>query len=116
MPAGADLYVVKNVLHNWNHANSVVILSRIREAIERTGADRAAQDRPRLLVVEPLIETDIDHIRVLFQMVVCEDGTRGRTDEVQRAQITDAGFEVAGTFRLATGHTVHECVLPEGAS
>ncbi|MCX4760224.1 acetylserotonin O-methyltransferase [Streptomyces sp. NBC_01275] len=117
VPAGADLYLVKNVLHNWNHDNSVVILSRIREAVERTGADRAPSDRPRLLVIEPLVETDVDWIRVLFQMVVCEDGTRGRTDDVQRAQITEAGFEVRSTFRLATGHTVHECVVgAEGAS
>ncbi|GAA4997853.1 methyltransferase [Streptomyces hyderabadensis] len=109
IPGGADLYTVKNVLHNWNHDNSVVILSRIREAMERTGAGRPADQRPRLLVVEPLIETDLDWMRVLFQMVVCEDGTRGRTDEVQRTQIAEAGLDVLDTIRLDTGHTAHVC-------
>ncbi len=107
--AGADLYTVKNVLHNWNHDNSVVILGRIREAMERTAADRPGGVRPRLLVIEPLIESGLDWMRVLFQMVVCEDGTRGRTDEVQRAQITEAGLDVLDTLRLSTGHTVHIC-------
>lgn len=97
------------MLHNWNREHSVVILGRIREAMERTGAGRPVDERPRLLVIEPLVETDVDWIRVLFQMVVCEDGTRGRTDEVQRAQITEAGLEVLDTLRLSTGHTVHIC-------
>ncbi|MFD5191257.1 methyltransferase [Streptomyces sp. NPDC058357] len=109
VPVDADLYTVKNVLHNWNREHSVVILGRIREAMERTGAGRPVDERPRLLVIEPLVETDVDWIRVLFQMVVCEDGTRGRTDEVQRAQITEAGLEVLDTLRLSTGHTVHIC-------
>lgn len=109
VPAHADLYTVKNVLHNWNHEHSVVILSRIREAMERTGADRSAGQGPRLLVIEPLIENDFDWMRVLFQMIVCEDGTRGRTDEVQRTQIAEAGLEVLDTLRLSTGHTAHIC-------
>ncbi|MGW4576995.1 methyltransferase [Streptomyces tendae] len=109
VPAGSDLYTVKNVLHNWNHEHSVVILGRIREAMERTDADRSAGGRARLLVIEPLIETDLDWMRVLFQMVVCEDGTRGRTDEVQRAQIAEAGLKVLDTLRLSTGHTAHIC-------
>ena len=46
VPAGADVYVLARVLHNWDDANAVALLRRVREAM--------APDS-RLLVLEHLL-------------------------------------------------------------
>ncbi|HEY7146930.1 MAG TPA: methyltransferase [Streptosporangiaceae bacterium] len=48
MPAGADVYVLSRVLHNWPDEQAAAVLARIRGAIAPGG---------RLLVFEELIET-----------------------------------------------------------
>ena len=47
MPAGADLYVLSRVLHNWPDDEAATVLRRIRDAIAGDG---------RLIVLEELIE------------------------------------------------------------
>jgi hypothetical protein len=47
LPAGADVYVLSRVLHNWDDGDAVRILRQVRTAIPSTG---------RLLVFEELIE------------------------------------------------------------
>ncbi len=48
MPAGADLYVLSRVLHNWPDDEAAAVLHRIRDAIAGDG---------RLIVLEELIES-----------------------------------------------------------
>lgn len=48
MPAGADLYVLSRVLHNWPDDEAAVVLHLIRDAIAADG---------RLIVLEELIES-----------------------------------------------------------
>ena len=48
MPAGADLYVLSRVLHNWPDDEAAAVLRRIRDAIAGDG---------RLIVLEELIES-----------------------------------------------------------
>ncbi|WP_043268383.1 methyltransferase [Streptomyces sp. CT34] len=107
VPRGHDLYTLKNVLHNWNPESSVRILRNIRAALTET-AERRAGPVPRLLVIEPLIEREVDWMRALFQMTVSQDGTEGRTEEGQIAQLEEAGLTVERVVRLATGHAVFE--------
>jgi len=49
VPEGGDLYVLKNILHNWNDEDSVKILQNIRKVLPRKG---------RLLIIEVVIEKD----------------------------------------------------------
>jgi hypothetical protein len=37
LPSGADLYVLKHVLHNWRDADAIRILARCREAVTEDG-------------------------------------------------------------------------------
>jgi hypothetical protein len=112
VPAGADAYLLKNVLHNWNEESCARILGTVRNAMtaSRPNGERA----PRLFVIEPLVEPDDEsprkRVHALFQIVVCQDGTRERTEAQMRAMVADAGFAVTGTAALATGHTVLEAV------
>ncbi|UQA97424.1 acetylserotonin O-methyltransferase [Streptomyces halobius] len=107
VPGGYDLYTLKNVLHNWNPESSVRILRNIRAALTGT-AEQPGGRAPRLLVIEPLIEQEADWMRALFQMTVSQDGTEGRTEEGQIAQLEEAGLTVERVIRLATGHSVFE--------
>lgn len=100
VPAGADLYVLKAVLHNWDDATVVRILANCREVI---GPDA------RLLVVERALNTErsLDAaVRDLTMLVLF--GGQDRTPEGYRALVERAGFEVTRTATGATGTTVLE--------
>ena len=92
VPAGADLYLVGNVLHDWDDADCVAILRTVRAAMA-PGA--------RLLVVERVLDVDgrpfaatrdlhlVDlHMLVMF-------GARERTFAEYDALLTAAGFAPA---------------------
>jgi hypothetical protein len=105
LPAGGDLYLLKNVLHNWGDERAVAILERVREAMHgRAGA--------RLLVVEALEGTAMPGrymgLDQLLQVVVCEPGAEGRTPAALAALLDRSGFVVTSAVPLATGHTLTE--------
>jgi hypothetical protein len=92
VPAGADLYLVSNVLHDWDDADCVAILRTVRAAMA-PGA--------RLLVVERVLDVEgrpfaatrdlhfVDlHMLVMF-------GARERTFAEYDALLTAAGFAPA---------------------
>ncbi|MGW2640808.1 methyltransferase [Streptomyces sp. NPDC001348] len=117
VPSGADAYFLKNVLHNWSPESSARILRTVRRAMTRTveESDGLAAE-PVLFVIEPLLGHDnASAIRSLFQMVVCEEGTRIRSVEDMREQAEAAGLQVRSIRNLSTEHSVVECVLaPRG--
>jgi hypothetical protein len=102
VPAGADVYTLSRILHNWNDAAAVQILRRVREAAPR---------RARLFVFEYLVEdppaaasasdggdadgggagTALNAIDLL--MLVMLEGYE-RSEEQYRALLAQAGFEV----------------------
>jgi hypothetical protein len=87
VPAGADAYLLRWVLHDWDDAAAGLILGSIR---------RAMGPNARLFVIEPVIPdgpafhfgkwTDL-------QMLVCVGG-RERTETEYRTLLASAGFEV----------------------
>jgi C-methyltransferase len=107
LPGGGDLYIVKNVLHNWKDDNCVRILESVRQAMPE-GA--------KLLVVEHLMESDEAELgrlmNAVIQVVICEDGTTERSEARMREIVTRAGFEVTRKGRFAAGHDWLEAVLP----
>ncbi|MGY1434181.1 methyltransferase [Streptomyces reniochalinae] len=111
VPDGGDLYLLKNVLHDWTPKSGLRILTAIHAAMRRTA--EAEGKSPRLLVMEPLVEQDADAVRGMFQLVVCEEGTLGLDQDGIREIIAAAGFEVTATDRLMSNHTVLECALAD---
>jgi hypothetical protein len=75
VPSGADAYLLKNVLHDWDDARSITILEVCR---------RAARRGAKLLVCEALVEPDTDDVIGAFSdvqmMVVCGGRERGRRE------------------------------------
>ncbi len=111
-PVGGDLYLLKNVLHDWSPEDCLRILTAAHRAMRRTAEGRdPALPLPRLLVLEPMFETDSDAAHALFQMVICETGTRGFGQAEMRALLDAAEFTVLSADRLpTTGHHLFECV------
>jgi hypothetical protein len=90
VPAGADVYTIANVLHDWDDADCVSILRTVRQAMP---------DGSRLLVVEHVLDApgrsfedarDL-HFVDLHMLVVF--GARERSHAEYDALLTEAGFE-----------------------
>jgi hypothetical protein len=105
VPSGADVYLLKNVLHNWADDSSLRILATIRAAMTN-GA--------RLFVLEPLARergsSTHELLDDLFQMVVCEHGTTARSETAMRALLERASFAVGTVTLLPSRHSVVEAV------
>jgi hypothetical protein len=87
VPRGADAYVLKHILHDWDDERCIAILRNCRASMERGG---------RLLVIEALVEEtteDYGALADLHMMIVCCDGRERGRDEYEK-------LLVAGGFRL----------------
>lgn len=115
VPAGGDVYVLKNVLHNWNRPSCLRILEVVRGAATR---ERDRRPPARLWIVEPLVEpgapTPYVAMDDLFQAVVCEEGTGARSEEELHALLAEASFEATASARLAGSHHLLEAVVASG--
>ncbi len=94
VPTGADAYILKHIIHDWDDQRAVAILRNIREAMDPAG---------RLLVVEVVIapgnEPSVGKLLDLEMMVI--PGGRERTSDEYRDLLAAAGF------RLAQIHETH---------
>ncbi len=94
VPEGADAYSLKNVLHDWDDARSVVILKNVRAAM------RPGQ---KVLVIETLVEkndTTPGALADVQMMVVCDDG-RERSKAEYGALFAASGFTLGRVFEHA---------------
>jgi hypothetical protein len=103
LPAvGADLFVLKNILHDWDDATSARIL---------TGVRRAMAPGARLVVIEQIQERNEPHpfasLSDIQMLTQCVDGRERSRDELQ-ALLRGAGFtpgrvQRAGVSALVEG-------------
>lgn len=107
IPPGGELYLLKNVLHNWNDESAVRILRCIRGAMEEVGG-------ARLVIIEPLspegAPTIYQAMDDLMQTVICEAGTSARSREALYKLLRKASLTPLGTDLLATGHSLVDAV------
>ncbi|UYA59172.1 hypothetical protein NAL19_944 [Pectobacterium sp. F1-1] len=105
IPSGYDVYLLKNILHNWNDEFCLKILKAIAQSIGHS----------TLLIIEPLLEHEETSPRLLmnalFQSVICQDGTRYRTLKDMEDILTLSGLTIVDTKKITTGHTVIEIQL-----
>ena len=106
IPAGADVYLLKNVLHNWGDDRAITLLRVVAAAMAGSSASR-------LLIIEPVVGGDMPGLYRalddLLQIVICEPGAtpRSRDDLVQLAEA--AGLELTADQALSSGHLLIEC-------
>jgi hypothetical protein len=91
VPAGADAYSLKNVLHDWDDARSITILKNVRAAMK---------PGQRVLVIETLLEsneTSPGALADVQMMVVCDEG-RERSRSDYGALFAASGFTLGRVF------------------
>jgi hypothetical protein len=101
LPAvGADLYVLKNILHDWDDPTSARILGGVR---------RAMAPGARLVVIEQIQERNEPHpfasLSDIQMLTQCVDG-RERSREELQALLRGAGFEPGRVARAGVSQLV----------
>jgi len=106
VPDGADAYILANVLHDWDDADSVRILGACRRVMAKDG---------RVLIVERLIPDDpADAVPVLLSdlnMLVITGG-RERTNAEYGRLLAEAGLSLARVQPVAPPYGVIEALAP----
>jgi hypothetical protein len=92
VPSGADLYTLKNVLHDWDDERSRAILRTVRAAM---------QPGQKVLIVEAFIDRSRPDPMVsgadMQMMMVCGEG-RERTEADFRRLLEETGFRPGRAF------------------
>lgn len=85
VPAGADVYILKHVLHNWDDERAVAILENCRAAMSGDG---------KVLVIESLLlpGNRPDPAKFLDLHMLVRQSGRERTESEYRALLGAAGF------------------------
>jgi SAM-dependent methyltransferase len=90
VPAGADVYVLAQILHDWDDEQAVAILRQCRRVLPPEG---------RLLILEQILPEDGQphpaHLLDLHMMVMI--GGRERTLTQWRSLLAAGGFAITGT-------------------
>lgn len=103
VPAGADAYLMRHIIHDWTDEQSVVILRNIRQAIGAGG---------KLLLVEGIVpagnEPSFSKLLDLNMMVM--PGGKERTEAEYRELFAVGGFRLERVVSTASEIQVLECV------
>jgi len=101
VPGGADAYLLKSIIHDWDDAAAIEILRTCRAAISDTG---------RLLLVEGLIRpgSEPDPTKYMdLNMLVMLGGRERTADDFERLY-TEAGFRLASVIRTGSPFAIIE--------
>ena len=88
VPLGADLYVMRRVIHDWDDEDAIAILSTIRRSIP---------DHGTLLIIESVVPQDNSpHFAKMLDLdMLIFAGGRERNEAQFRALLNRGGFEVS---------------------
>ena len=101
IPAGADVYTIRHIIHDWQDDESIRILSNVRQAM-KPGS--------KLLVLEAVVpEGNEPHFSKMadMAMMVWPNGLERTADEF-RTLLAASGFELAGITPTASPVSVIE--------
>jgi O-methyltransferase domain len=101
IPAGADAYLLRHIIHDWTDEQSVAILKNCRRAIPAGG---------RLLVVEMVVPpgNDPSPSKNLDFLMLMYPGGMERTESEYRKLFGASGFDLAGITPTASPVSVIE--------
>jgi len=102
VPAGADAYLLKSVIHDWDDDAAIEILRACRAAMDERG---------KLLVVERVIRLGNDPDPAKFSdlnMLVMTAGGKERTADNFELLYTEAGFKLSNIIRTGSPYNIIE--------
>jgi hypothetical protein len=102
VPAGADAYMLKSVLHDWDDDACVAILRSCRMALHPDS---------RVLIVERPLSMDPDVVMSDLTMLAMVPGGRERTEGEYRALLEQAGLHLTRGVPTNGGVSVFEAHL-----
>ncbi len=106
VPAGADLYLLAHVLHDWNDERALAILRSCRAAMK---------PQARLLIVEVILETDPSQARqkdylMDMQMMAMFGSARERTAAEFGDLLAAADLQIASVIPTAASVSILEAI------
>jgi hypothetical protein len=104
IPEGADLYIMKHIIHDWNDDDSIKILKNINKAM---------QPGSKLLIIETILKNDNNYsfgkMLDILMLVITKDG-RERTRDEFRSIFDKSGFAIKRVIPTITPFSLIECV------
>jgi len=105
VPAGADAYLLRRIIHDWDDEKAIAILQRCHQAMGEKG---------RLLIVELVIAPGKDMGTFLdMHMLVVTSGGRERTEAEYRELFKAAGFKLTKIVPTQSGVSLIEGIPSE---
>ncbi len=106
IPPGADIYVLKQIIHNWDDAEAIQILSNCRKALKEHG---------RILVIDEIVTpgTKLPPMIALvdLQLHLLMAG-RKRSEDEHRVLFDAAGLQLNRVLPAGSTYTIIEAVAP----
>ena len=101
VPEGADAYMMRHIIHDWDDEKSLMILRNCHQAMSPDA---------KLLVVESVIPPGNDPFggKFLDLVMLLIPGGKERTEEEYRGLFNDAGFEISRIVATETEISVIE--------
>jgi len=102
LPAGADVYLVANVMHDWGDPECVAILRRCAEAVPRSG---------RVVITEGIVggSGDQSFVSELDLLMLVAFGGRERSVEEFATLAREAGLRLLCVHPTVSGMSLIEC-------
>jgi hypothetical protein len=102
VPGGGDAYLIKQVVHNWDDARAIMLLTHCRQAMA---------PEARLLLIERIIGPEHGPAAALLDITLfVNSGAGGRTEAEYRALLTAAGFTLTTIVPTPSGLSIMEGV------
>jgi O-methyltransferase domain len=108
--SGGDIYILKQILHNWDDAECIRILSHCRNAMNKSG---------RVLVMDEIIVPGKKEARnpaLLDLQMLLLFGSRKRTEAEHRPLFESAGFHLTRVLPTTSTYYIFEAVASESLS
>ena len=106
VPKGADAYMMKHIIHDWDDERSIKILRNINEAMNPEG---------KVLIIEVVVpEGNEPHYSKLLDLeMLVSPGGAERTAEEYRALLAAAGFQLTRIVPTTSPFSIIEAVRSE---
>jgi ubiquinone/menaquinone biosynthesis C-methylase UbiE len=105
VPAGADAYVMKHIIHDWDDARATVILKNVARAMREGG---------RVLLIESVITDGAgsEFGKILDIEMLVSPGGKERTADEYRELFASAGLRLTRIVPTKSQYSVLEAVKP----